>query len=247
MSTESAPVAAPVVASETPATPATPASPAPDTSFDTRLAAISKREREIQQQAAAFKAEKAGMISKAELAALWKSDRAKVREYLGASPDEWTIKDPTAPPPVDPVAALRAEMDAMKKEKADNEQASLETQFKQGITSFVAEGADAYELISAYNATETVWNFMVEYYQEHEVELSLKDACDYIENYLYTEQLKGTKTKKIGSLFQQSQEPGKQPSPTLTGTSTANPVQSTQRRMTPEESLKQAAQLIKWN
>jgi hypothetical protein len=243
MSTESAPVTAPVVASETPAAPA---APAQDT-FDTRLAAISKREREIQQQAAAFKAEKAGMISKAELAALWKNDRAKVREYLGASQDEWTIKDPAAPAPVDPVAALRAEMDAMKQEKADKEQAALEAEFKQGITSFVAEGADAYELISAYNATETVWNFMVDYYQEHEIELSLKDACDYVENYLYTEQLKGTKTKKIGSLFQQSQELGKQPSPTLTGNSTANPVQSTQRRMTPEESLKQAAQLIKWN
>ena len=243
MSTETAPVTAPVVASETPATPA---APVQDT-FDTRLAAISKREREIQQQAAAFKAEKAGMISKAELAALWKSDRSKLREYLGASQDEWTIKDPSAPAPVDPVAALRAEMDAMKQEKADKEQAALEAEFKQGITSFVAEGADAYELISAYNATETVWNFMVDYYQEHEVELSLKDACDYVENYLYTEQLKGTKTKKIGSLFQQSQESGKQPSPTLTGTSTANPVQSTQRRMTPEESLKQAAQLIKWN
>lgn len=244
MSTEAAPVVAPVVASETPAAPT---NPTPDTSFDTRLAAISKREREIQQQAAAFKAEKAGMISKAELAALWKSDRSKVREYLGASQDEWTIKDPSAPPPVDPVAALRAEMDAMKQEKVDQQQAALEAQFKQGITSFVAEGADAYELISAYNATETVWNFMVEYYQEHEVELSLKDACDYVENFLYTEQMKGAKTKKIGSLFQQSQESGKQPSPTLTGNSTANPVQSTQRRMTPEESLKSAAQLIKWN
>jgi len=241
MSTEAAPVVAPVVASEAPA------APTPDTSFDTRLAAISKREREIQQQAAAFKAEKAGMISKAELAALWKSDRSKVREYLGASEDEWTIKNPAPAKPEDPVAVMRAELDAMKQERIDKEQAVLEADFKQGISSFVAEGADSYELISAYSATEMVWNYMVEHYQEHQVELSLKEACDDVENYLYTEQLKGTKTKKIGSLFQQSQESGKQPSPTLTGNSTANPVQSTQRRMTPEESLKNAAQLIKWN
>lgn len=239
MSTESAPVA-PAVAPEA----SSPAAPAPDTSFDTRLAAISKREREIQQQSAAFKSEKAGMVSKADLAALWKSDRAKLREYLGVSHDE--IPD-LITAPIDPVAALRAEMDAMKQEKIDTQQAADEQAFKQGITSFVAEGADAYELISAYNATETVWDFMVDYYREHEIELSLKDACDYVENYLYTEQLKGTKTKKIGSLFQPSQEPGKQPSPTLTGNSTANPVQSTQRRMSPEESLSNAAKLIKWN
>jgi len=233
-----APVA-PVAAPETPA-----ASPQ-DATFDTRLAAISRREREIQQQSAAFKAEKAGMISKAELAELWKSDRNKVREYLGASIDD--IKDPIAAAPLDPVAVMRAELDAMKQEKEAAAQAGLETEFKKGITDFVAQGADEYELISAYNATETVWNFIVEYYQEHDVELSLKEACDYVENFLYTEQLKGTKTKKIGSLFQQSQESGKQPSPTLTGNSTANPVQSTQRRMTPEESLSNAAKLIKWN
>jgi hypothetical protein len=240
MSTEAAAPVAPVVAPE--AAPQQAAEPA----LDTRLAALSRREREIQQQQAAFKQERAGMVSKAELADLWKKDRSKLREYLGVSPEEWNIPEPQKEQ-VDPLQSMRAELDAMKQAAVDKEMAASEAAFKEGISSFVKQGAEAYELISAYNATETVWNFMVEYYQEKQVELSLKEACDYVEEYLFSQLKTGTGTKKVGSLFQQSQEPGKQPSPTLTGAAAANPAPSTQRHLSQEESLVQAAKLIKWN
>lgn len=243
MSTEAAaPVSTPEGITPNPA-PAAPVSN--DPTLDTRLAAISKREREIQQQMAAFKQEKAGMVSKAELADLWKKDRSKVREYVGAAPEEWNFPDP----PVDlndPVTKLRQELDEMKQTAAQKEQERLTTSFKQGISDFVSKDAGAYELIGAYQATDTVFNFMVDYYNQNQKELGLKEACDYVENYLFSQLQKGTGTKKVGSLFQSSQTPGKQPSPTLTGAATANPSQSTSRRLTTEESVAQAAKLIKW-
>lgn len=241
MSDAPANAAAPVVAPV--ATPQTPSEPG----LDTRLAALSRKEREVQQQIAAFKQEKAGMVSKADLANLWKSDRSKLREYVGASPEEWNIPEPTAPAPIDPVAALKQELEEMKASASEKERSAQEAEFKKGITDFVTAGSADYELIAAYSATESVFDFMVDYYREHTVELSLKEACDYVENYLLTELKKATSTKKIGSLFQPSQEPGKQPAPTLTGAATANPAGSATRRLSPEESLAQAAKLIKWN
>lgn len=242
MSTE-APISAPVApVAETPAV--APAAAPQDPQFDTRLAALSRKERAIQQQIEAFKQEKAGMVPKSELANLWKSDRAKLREYLGAAEEEWNFP---APKTDDPVSLLRSEIESMKQQAAEKEHAATVNEFKHGLSAFISQDPDAYELISEYKAQDSVFDFMVDYYKEHQVEISMKDACEYVENYLYQQLQIAAKTKKIGKLFQPSQENGKQPSPTLTGAATANPVPSTQqKRLTPEESVAAAAKLIKW-
>jgi len=215
-----------------------------DPQFDTRLAALSRKERAIQQQIEAFKREKEGMIPKAELANLWKSDRSKLKEYLGAKDEEWAFPEPKAD---DPLSLLKSEIEAMKQAAADKETDATINEFKRGLSSFISQDPDAYELIGEYKAQDSVFDFMVDYYKEHQIEIPMKDACDYVENYLYQQLQIAAKTKKVGKLFQPSQENGKQPSPTLTGAATANPVSNTQqRRLSPEESLAQAAKLIKW-
>lgn len=239
MSTE---ITAPVTQEAPSATPA----PAIDPQTDTRLAALARKEREIQQQMAAFKQEKSGMISKTDLANLWKTDRAKLREYVGANPEEWKFGDPTPEAPIDPVMSLRQEIEAMKQSAAEKQQAEATRQFKQGIVEFISQAPDEYELISANDAHDTVFEFMVDYYKDNGTELTFQEACDYVENYIDQQANKLAQTKKFRSKFQTSQEPGKQPSPTLTGAAAANPVPSTQRKMTPEESLAEAAKLIKW-
>jgi hypothetical protein len=214
--------------------------------MDTRLAALSRKEREIQQQIAAFKQEKSGMISKADLAQLWKTDRSKLREYVGADEAEWKFGDPKPAAPEDPVMTLRQEIEAMKQAAAEKQQAEATNQFKQGIVEFISQAPDEYELITANEAHDAVFDFMVDYYRENQVELTFKEACDYVENYIDSQANKIASTKKFRSKFQASQEPGKQPSPTLTGAAASNPVPSTQRKMSPEESLANAAKLIKW-
>ncbi len=248
MSTEAPVTAAPVPAAPA-STPAAPA-PAPQDTFDTRMAALTRRERDIQQQQASLKQERSGLVSKAELAAMWKGDRSKLREYLGATPEEWNTPEPTNTPvdPVQSLQSLQAELAEMKQQAAAEKQAQATSEYKNGISQFIAQTPDEYELISEFKSIDTVFDFIVDYYKENQVELSLKEACDYVENYLFTQLKTGTKAKKVQALFQTSQEPGKQPSPTLTGAAAASPAPTTQsRRLSPEESVAQAAKLIKWN
>jgi hypothetical protein len=206
---------------------------------------LTRREREFQQQRQAFLQEKQGMLSKSELTQLWKTDKNKFRESLGIPTEEWGIPEPKQEQE-DPVSSLRKELDQMKQEAADRERTKAISEFKQNLGKFISQDQDQYELINRYGAVDTVYDFMVDYYRENRSEITPKDACDYVENYLFEQLKQGASTKKIGSLFQTSEQPGKQPSPTLTGSAASNPTTTTQRKLSPEESLAEAAKLIKW-
>lgn len=230
------PVAAPVVES----------APQPDSQLDSRLAALTRREREIQQRQQAFSQEKAGMISKADLAKFWKEDRNKLRDLLGASEDEWRGLSTPQLPHEAPLQSIREELEALKRERAQEQQAKSVTDFKRSLGDFVRQSPDDYELISAYDAVDSVFDIMAEHYKEHGTVMDTKVACDYVENYLFNQLKQGTTTKKLSSLFPPSDTSGKQPSPTLTGTTAANPTSSVKQRLSPEESIAAAAKLIKW-
>jgi hypothetical protein len=245
MSTEAAPTAPAPQAAATPSAPAAaPAAPQADPTLDSRLASLSKREREIQQQMAQLKQERQNMVPKNELSNLWKSDRNKLRELLGASPDE--LPDMKAPEADDPIKSIKQELEDMKRQKQEEDQHKAINELKSQINGIVSQDKDAYELIHAFDAKDMVFDLVLDHYREHQEQLDYAEAAKQVEAYLEDQIKKASSTKKISSLFQPSQPQGKEPAPTLTGSMVSSPVSGTQRRLSPEESLAEAAKLIKW-
>ena len=241
MSTEAAPNAsAPVAAPEA----AHAAAPQADPTLDSRLASLSKREREIQQQMAQLKQERQNLVPKNELANLWKSDRNKLRELLGASPDE--LPDLKTPEADDPIKSLKQELEDMKRQKQEEDQHKAINEVKSQINSIVSQDKDAYELIHAFDAKDMVFDLVLDHYREHQEQLDYAEAAKQVEAYLEGQIKKASSTKKISSMFQPSQPQGKEPAPTLTGSMVSSPVTGTQRRLSEEESKAEAAKLIKW-
>lgn len=237
MSTEStAPVSAPVPSP----------SPAPEApQLDSRLANLAKREREIQKQMDDLKKERQGLVPKSELGEMWKTNRSKLRELLGASPEE--LPDNTTASPPDPYKTLKDELDALKQEAADKDHASAVKEAKHNVKSFLEADKDAYELIHAFDGADMVFDYMVDHYKEHQETLDFKTAAEHVENHLLDQVKRVTGTKKISSMFApKSENQPKEPGPTLTGATVTSPSAPANRRLSPEESIAEAAKLIKW-
>jgi hypothetical protein len=218
--------------------------PQAEPALDGRLANLAKREREIQQQMAQLKQERQSLVGRDELANLWKSDRNKLRELLGASPDE--IPDLKAPEADDPVKSLKEEIENMKRQKEEEHQQKAIHEVKSQIHGILSQDKDAFELIHAFDAKDMVFDLVVDHYREHQETLDFKEAANQVEKYLEDQIKRATSTKKISSLFQPSQSQAKEPAPTLTGSMVSSPVAGTQRKLSPEESVREAAKLIKW-
>ncbi len=230
----------PVNAPAAPAPQAT--SPAADPQLDSRLVAIARRERELQQKMESFKKDQQGYVKRDDLSNFWKSDRNKLRELLGASPDE--LPDPANPQ--DPkFSSLQKEIEDLRKERENEKREQATSQLKGDIKALVTSDKDAYELINAFDSADMVFDLMVDHYREHQEELDPKTAAEQVEKFLYDQVQKATGTKKISSLFQSKETP-KEPSPTLTGNSVSSPHGTAPRKMSYEESLANAAKLIKW-
>lgn len=245
MSTEAAPTSSPVAESAAQQPAATPATPqSSDPTLDSRLASLAKREREIQQQMAQLKQERQNLVPKNELASLWKSDRNKLRELLGASPDE--LPDLKQPEADDPVKSLKQEIEDMKRQRQEEDKTKAINEVKGQISSIITGDKDAYELINAFDASEMVFDLLVDHYREHQEELDYKEAANQVEKYLEDQIKKASSTKKIGSLFQPKESQGKELAPTLTGSMVSSPVSGSQRKLTEDESKAEAAKLIKW-
>jgi len=143
------------------------------------------------------------------------------------------------------------------KEAAEQEQ-KLEaqiSQFKGQLSDFVTETAD-YELIRANNGTELVYEVIERHYSQTLEEtgegeiLSNKDACDLVENYYLEEAKKLVDREKVKKLFAPQPPPkpavtGK-PSPTLSNTQASRVPNPGKQTLSKDESMAQAAQLIRW-
>jgi hypothetical protein len=243
MSTESTTPAPQSQPSATPAAPAAEARPSQDPGLDSRLASLAKREREIQQQLSQLKQEKQNLVPKNELADLWKSNRGKLRELLGASPDELPdLKQESE----DPIKSMKQEIEDMKREKQQKEQQEAINTVKGQISSITSQDKDAYELINAFDANEMVFDLVLDHYREHQEELDYREAANQVEKYLEDQIKRASSTKKIGSLFQPKETQVKETSPTLTGSMVSSPIGTASRRLTEDESKAEAAKLIKW-
>lgn len=120
--------------------------------------------------------------------------------------------------------------------------------YKQEVQAFIGQNADTYELISANNAHNLVFEVAEQYFNDTQKVLDMKAAADAVEAHLYDEASKIMKLKK----FQQtSQTPGAKPAaetaPTLSNTQASEVPKNGSQRLSDEESKREAAKLLRWN
>lgn len=138
---------------------------------------------------------------------------------------------------------------AMKQKEQDAEQKQFEetvSGFKSQIADFVDSNADTYELIKMNDAQELVFDVIQEYYQSSGRILTIEEAAKHTEEHLEAEARKVLEAKKFKQTSPQV-KPGTQTSPTLSNAlSSEAPAQGT-KKLSREESLAQAAKMIRWN
>lgn len=121
------------------------------------------------------------------------------------------------------------------------------------ITDFVDENAQEYELIQANNGINLIYEVIEQHHQDTGNILSMKEATDHVEQYYVSEVEKHKelpKVRKLLGLESSEEEPSKeesQPSPTLTNTQASTVPNRTERLLSREDSLSEAAKLIRFD
>lgn len=119
--------------------------------------------------------------------------------------------------------------------------------FKSEITEFTASSED-YELIQANNSSDLVYEVIEQHHAETGQVLSIKEAADYVEAYLFEENKKLLeRSKKLkGLLTPQEQKKEAKPSNTLTNSLTRQASFEQKQKLSDDESKAEAAKLLKW-
>jgi len=140
---------------------------------------------------------------------------------------------------------------AMKAKEEQEEKAQFEqtvSGFKSQISSFIDSNADTYELIKMNDAQELVFEVIQEFYESSGKVLSIEEAAKHTEEHLEAEARKVFEAKKFKQTSQpKSEEPAKQTAPTLSNTLAAEVPVTGKKKLSREESLAQAAKMIRWN
>ena len=114
--------------------------------------------------------------------------------------------------------------DQKAKEDAERQYSDQISAFKTQIKDFVTEKQSEYELINLYDASETVFETIQAYHQQHKKLLNVKEASDLVEKFLEDQAeekyMKSTKLKAKFGIPVEKKEEKKQPptSTTLSGT-----------------------------
>ena len=148
----------------------------------------------------------------------------------------------------------RKELEDLKKSMADKEEATKQAQYEQTVSGFKKEISDfvdgneeAYELIKLNDAKELVFDVIQEFYQSTGRVLSVEEATKHTEEHLESEARKVFEAKRFKQPAKEKQEPGeKKAAPTLSNTQSSEVPSIGDVKLSREESLKDAAKLIRW-
>ena len=143
---------------------------------------------------------------------------------------------------------LEARLSQKEEEEEYNKYESIENNFKQEIESFV-NGKGEFELINANGASDLVYEVIEEHYNDTGRVLELDEAAKAVESYLEDELEKLMSLGKVKSRFSPRQEQvfKRQSAPTLANAHSAQAYQRADRQLSNEESIKEAAKLIRWD
>lgn len=202
-------------------TQAKPAEKAPP--FDevsSKFAALAKKEKAIQRQAQEIAAERQRIKEmeakyskydnlKGEVA----KNPLKLLEEYGLSYKQLTdfILNDNKPTTDQEISSVRQELEMFKKAQEEERQANKQreeqskqaqyqqaiSEFKEEIGSYVAENEEKYELINLYKTTDVVYTTIEEHFQRTGKVLSMAEAADMVEDYLYNQVQMAQKAKKF--------------------------------------------------
>ena len=148
-----------------------------------------------------------------------------------------------------------SELDKIRRElqeREQNQQSAREQEvlnnFKLSINNFIDDNADTYELIKSTGQSDLVFRVIDEHFQSSGKVLSTKEASDHVEAHLESEARKLLSLKKLAA---QKVAPALQPkvkvsSPTLSNSSTQALSTPSKRFLSNDESLAEAAKLLRW-
>ena len=143
---------------------------------------------------------------------------------------------------------LESKLAKKEEEEEHSKYEAIESNFKQEINSFV-KGKGEFELINANGASDLVYDVIEEHYNDTGRVLELNEAAQAVESYLEDELEKLMGLEKVKSKFSPRQEQvfKRQPSPTLSNAHSAQAYQRADRPLSNEESVREAAKLIRWD
>jgi len=142
--------------------------------------------------------------------------------------------------------AQLAEKENKQQEEAVNRAKSA---FKEEIKSTLESNPDQYELTLANNAIDLVYDVVEEFYAANGKILDAKEAAEMVEKHFEEEAKKILSLKKLQQASKKPAEVNKvagKTTPTLSNAMAAERPVTGSRKMSAEESLKEAAKLIRW-
>lgn len=238
-----------------------------------KFALLSKREKVLRDRVKEIEQKEKEIAEKTKTFDDFEKDKYGWAQKNGISYEEWTKRllsgDKTSAETE--IAAVRDEItklrtnieDEKKKELQDKTNREL-TQFVNNLQHHVKANSEKYELITheGDDGVATVYEYILGYHQKNNKLLSFDQACEDVEKYLTEKALGFTKLKKFQTLqtpkteaADSSKESPKQDKPigqklerptTLTNQMTAQAATPVQKKLSREESIARAAQLLKF-
>jgi len=105
------------------------------------------------------------------------------------------------------INSLKEEIESLKNERKEEKETQKsqevqkkEQQFKDNIKNFVQDKED-YQLVKELDLSETVFDVMMNYYNENGKTMDINEACSQVENYYVEEVKKISHLPKVKSLF----------------------------------------------
>lgn len=247
---------------------ATNATPGPDVDTAKQFAALSKRQKELFLREQELTARQNKLKELEEIEALREANPLEYIKKKGLNFEDLmqkALKDGEEPSLEDKLAAIQKRLDdemksreeEKKKLQEESEKAKKEAEqkfiddYKKKIETDIKAEGDKYELINTQNAHGLVYSVIEEYWEKNREVMSIQDAADKVEDYLVGEAKKLLALKKLGISSAKSdpeaQTHTKTEMPTLNSSVTPTSTPSTGKYLSDDESLAEAAKLLKWN
>lgn len=137
----------------------------------------------------------------------------------------------------------------LKAKEVEEQEAKLNTvvdSFKKEINDHISAETEKYELITASESQELVFDIISQHYDETQRILPIEEAAQAVEEHLLEEFSKFSNIKKLSSGEEASKPDTFRQSPTLSNDLSAQSVNSTDKKLSPEESKARAAAMLKW-
>lgn len=238
-----------------------------DQDFAEQFARIQKKERQLREKERQYQERIRVLEQQAHIAQQLEADPMSVLSQKGWTLDKLLERVATGETPKptveDKVSELQKKLDqleAAKKEAEEYARAAQEkkviAEYKNQIKTVVDSNASQFEAIKALDAYETVFALAEERFQETGEIPKIEAIATEVEKYLEAQLQKAFELQKFKSRFEpaaakepveKTQETRPLGANTLTATQTAVTKPPTTRKLSDEESKREAARLIRWN